>query len=163
MDSDFVVEFISAAIDLPCILGLRPVRRAGYITRGVVVSEGIWHVEVLTGSGSMFTERLTRELRVHLESGGVQVLHQTSETLTSGHKGGIGDELVLLASTGAGIESIRLVATLVREWCGMNRQRRVEMRWDGRSLLIEGNPNDQLAIVEKFFDSMDEEHEEDES
>ncbi|NNH72310.1 hypothetical protein HLB23_21025 [Nocardia uniformis] len=117
--------------------------------------DDIWQVAVLTGSGSLVTERLTRELRAHLESGGAQVRHQTAAVLDAGHKGGIGEELVLLVAAGASAGSLRLVATMVREWCALNRQRRVEMRLDGRSLVIEGNPKDQLAIVEEFFDSAD--------
>ncbi|MBC7304330.1 MAG: hypothetical protein H5T78_25720 [Nocardia sp.] len=41
--------------------------------------------------------------------------------------------------------------TLVKEWCRRDRGRRVEIRLHDNSLVLDDNPDDQLAIIERFI------------
>ncbi|MFE3444065.1 hypothetical protein ACFXNW_13615 [Nocardia sp. NPDC059180] len=111
----------------------------------------VWELKVLTGTNSPLTERLTRELRSHLDSHGVEAKFASSATAPAGHKGGISQELVLLVSAGVSAGSVRVLTTLIREWCERDRRRQVEMRFGDAELVLGGNTTDQLAIVDKFL------------
>lgn len=111
----------------------------------------VWELRVLTGSNSLLTERLTRELRAHLELRGVEAAFATSAAASEGHKSGISPELVLLVSAGFSAGSVRMLTTLIREWCERDRRRQVELRFGDAELVLSGNMADQLAIVDRFL------------
>jgi len=108
-------------------------------------------LRVLTGTNSLLTERLTRELRSYLDSHGVDSRFASTATAPAGHKSGISQELVLLVSTGVSAGSVRVLTTLIREWCERDRHRRVEIRFPDAELVLPENATDRPALVDKFL------------
>ncbi|MBF6439297.1 hypothetical protein IU435_23070 [Nocardia cyriacigeorgica] len=49
-----------------------------------------------------------------------------------------------------------MLTTLIREWCERDRRRQVKMRFTEASgeLLIDGNNDDQLAVIDRFVEEM---------
>ncbi|NEW40202.1 hypothetical protein GV792_17315 [Nocardia cyriacigeorgica] len=123
------------------------------------MSDG-WELRVLTGANSLLTERLTRELRSHLGSHGVESRFAEAATVSTGHKSGVSLELILLVSAGFSAGSARVLTTLIREWCERDRRRQVEMRFNGNSgeLVIDGNNDEQLAVIDRFVEEMKQRH-----
>ncbi|WP_446221786.1 effector-associated constant component EACC1 [Nocardia sp. IBHARD005] len=117
------------------------------------MSEELVSVEVLTGSGSLLTERLTRDLVRHLAACEVEVRFAEAMEPLAHHKGAVGDALVLVVGVASSAGTATVVTTIVKEWCRRDRHRRVEMRLPDRVLVIDGNPNDQLAIIERFVET----------
>ncbi|MBF6455557.1 hypothetical protein [Nocardia cyriacigeorgica] len=119
------------------------------------MSDG-WELRVLTGANSLLTERLTRELRSHLDSHGVESRFAEAAAAPAGHKSGINQELILLVSAGFSAGSARVLTTLIREWCERDRRRQVKMRFteDSGELLIDGNNDEQLAVIDRFVEEM---------
>ncbi|NEW59036.1 hypothetical protein GV794_25840 [Nocardia cyriacigeorgica] len=119
------------------------------------MSDG-WELRVLTGTNSLLTERLTRELRSHLGSHGVESRFAEAATVSAGHKSGISQELILLVSAGFSAGSARVLTTLIREWCERDRRRQVKMRFTDSTgeLVIDGNNDEQLAVIDRFVEEM---------
>ncbi|MGW6701305.1 effector-associated constant component EACC1 [Nocardia sp. NPDC055049] len=117
------------------------------------MSKELVYVEVLTGSGSLLTERLTRDLARHLAGHEVEVRFTEAIEPLAQHKGAVGDALVLVVGVASSAGTATAVTTIVKEWCRRDRHRRVEMRLPDRVLVIDGNPDDQLAIIEKFVET----------
>ncbi|MFF0544829.1 hypothetical protein ACFYTF_18535 [Nocardia thailandica] len=110
-------------------------------------------VRVLTGSGDLLTERLSRDLAWHLRAAGVGVEFGAPQPVGVGHKGGPVDSLMLVIALAGSAGVGRMVSTCVAEWCARDRARRVEMRIGDRSLLLDGANSDQLAILALFAGS----------
>jgi hypothetical protein len=111
-----------------------------------------WQVEVLAGSNTLRAERLTRDLRDRLAGvADVQVDLIAHEDTTSGHKGGFGDLGMWVALAGP---TAPVLITAIKEWCGRDRHRKVELTRDGTSVTatITGDPTEaQERVIQRFL------------
>ncbi|MEU6583966.1 hypothetical protein [Nocardia sp. NPDC046763] len=117
-----------------------------------------WRVTVVASDG-LRRERLTRDLRqalcrvVGVDAGFVDGDRRHAE----GDKGAVDPELVLWAGVSATTvnAAARVLIATIKEWCGQDRHRTVQLELEGRSLLLTGKPDDrQVRLVELFTEQL---------
>lgn len=112
-------------------------------------------LEVLAGGDSLRQERLTRELRDELARiDGVTVEFAAVQAARgSGHKGAMTAEVVLWVIVAASARPVsQLLITVVKEWCAVERHRKVSVSEGERSIEISGRPDAaQERLVREFL------------
>ncbi|WP_433672435.1 hypothetical protein ACQP06_12920 [Nocardia sp. CA-136227] len=117
-----------------------------------------WRIAVVASDG-LRRERLTRDLgRALSGASGVDAgFVDADRQRATGDKGGVDPELVLWAGVGATTinAAARVLIAAIKEWCGQDRHRKVQLERDGRSLLLTGKPDDrQVRLVELFIEQL---------
>ncbi|MFQ6326068.1 hypothetical protein ACLMAL_08005 [Nocardia sp. CWNU-33] len=118
-----------------------------------------WRITVQVGGDTLRRERLTRDLRQRLcATDGIDagfVEHPPSRT--DGHKGVSDPELMLWA--GVGVASVnaaaRVLIAAITQWCGQDRHKKVQLEFNGNSVVLTGKPDDrQIHLVELFSEQI---------
>ncbi|MFJ5034566.1 hypothetical protein ACIQB5_42460 [Streptomyces sp. NPDC088560] len=118
-----------------------------------------WHLVVPVGGDVLRQERLTHDLCAALhEAEDVEVGFVVGQAATEpGHKGaGVGD-VALWATTATALArpASQVLITAIKEWCGKERHRKVEVTYDGHSVAITGRPDEaQERMVRDFLDKV---------
>lgn len=112
-------------------------------------------LEVLAGGDGLRQERLTRELRDELARiDGVTVEFAAVQAAPgSGHKGAMTAEVALWVTIAASARPVsQLLITVVKEWCAVERHRKVSVSEGERSIEISGRPDAaQERLVREFL------------
>ncbi|MEU0519098.1 hypothetical protein [Streptosporangium sp. NPDC006007] len=112
-------------------------------------------LEVLAGGDGLRQERLTRELRDELARvNGVTVEFAAAQAVPeSGRKGGTAAEMVLWVTVAASARPVsQMLITVIKEWCAVERHRKVSVSEGERSIEISGRPDAaQERLVREFL------------
>jgi hypothetical protein len=118
----------------------------------------MWRLEVLAGGDTLRLERLTRALHdACVRTEGVTAGYIADEgPVGAGRKGGGAGDVALWAALGAAARpASQVVITLVREWCGKERHRKVKVTYGRHSVTITGRPDEaQERIVSEFLEKV---------
>jgi hypothetical protein len=118
----------------------------------------VWRLEVLAGGDTLRQERLTRVLQDEfLKTDGVTAgFADDTVPVDGGRKGGAAGDVALWAAVGAAARpASQVVISLVKEWCGKERYRKVEVTYGGNSVTITGRPDEvQERMVREFLDKV---------
>jgi len=117
-----------------------------------------WQLVVPAGGDALRQERLTRDLHAALGSAdGLAVgFVDGDESVEAGHKGaGVGDVALWAAAVAASRPISQILITLIKEWCGKERHRKVELTYEENSVTITGRPDAaQERMVRDFLDKV---------
>ncbi|MEV7008937.1 hypothetical protein [Streptosporangium sp. NPDC051022] len=118
-------------------------------------TESTVRLEVLTGGDSLRQERLTRALRDELvRVDGVTVEFEVTRAVPAdGRKSAVAAEAVLWMTLAASARPVsQLLITAIKEWCAVERHRKVSLSDGERSIEISGRPDAaQERLVREFL------------
>lgn len=117
-----------------------------------------WRLEVLVGGDPLRLERLTRALHdAIVQTDGVTAgFIADAGPVGAGRKGGAAGDVALWAAIGAAARpASQVVISLVQEWCGKERHRKVKVTCGDHSMTITGRPDEaQERMVREFLEKV---------